>query len=905
MEVYIDEDGLLSPDAVLDPAISKRFGPIRGEGVSLWEKGTYWLRFQFQNSSEHSIPLYLVNPSTYTDYLDLYKEVSGHLEWQQTRGDHTPWDQDNSYRLPLFPIHLEPGLHSYFIRIRTDGPASLKFNLWTPAAFQAHVLNRENLFLGLLFGILLVMIMYNSFLAIRLRLPYYFLYVAYMICFAMVQLQFTGVARQILPFHPVTTFLLNQGVIIGGELVAVFAALFAVRFLDLKGRTPRLMKAINFFYVCSALNILVCLTVFRLSYLTLLFTNTLISCLLVYAGATRCLQRYRPAYFYTTAWVFIILGSLLSMFYFYGFIPENGLVVWSQFVGGAIEVTLLSLALGDRISLEQEKSHQEISHLNGDLNTANIRLQSHIENVESVVEEKTRDIRSIMEHIPLGIFMIETDQSIHRDHSQHLKELFQTRKLEHLAVSHLLFDHCLLGADEKSQALSCLQASLGEDLINFEMNIDALPLALTRQTLAGRLEHFDLTWNAMEGPDGRVARILVTVRDVTDLKKLQTQNSAQQDELELIAEILKVPIVPFIRFMQSSRQLMNDNRLLIHSQAMQRKNPEALKMLFINTHTIKGAARSLYFKKLATSLHESEQYLAGLRDQPLETWDILTMDVQLQKTYRILDSYEAIASDKLGRRVDQMKFVDFRLEQITELYARLKADMDRSEPKKPAAAVLADIRQLFHQKIFREAQEVLQELLDCLPLLAKDLQKEIPKVRIETRGILLNERAEELFRNAFVHLLRNSMDHGIERPTVRRRIGKDPAGTITVEMRHVEDRMIMTLGDDGQGLPIHRIHEIGLARGLIAAGDRVDREQIGHLIFNASLSTTNRLTEISGRGIGMNAVKSFIEAAGGHIRIEWLDQTPTSPDYAAFLLVIDLPFATLFETETLPSALAC
>ncbi|HYX34286.1 MAG TPA: 7TM diverse intracellular signaling domain-containing protein [Oligoflexus sp.] len=889
MDLLIDPTRQLQAGTILQPEVRARFGPIEGQGVYLREKGTFWLFFQIDNRSEETVSLHLVHSATYTDAIDLYEAQGQALKWKAARGDHVSQDLENNYRLPLFSLVVTPGLHTYVLRIRTDGPVSVKFNLWSPDHFTARILNLENTFIGLLFGFLIVMIGYNSFIAIRLRVRYYFLYVGYIICFSGVQLLFSGVARQFLPNHPVTTILLNQGVIIGGELTAIFACSFAIRFLDLS-QVPWLMRAMTFFYLCSAINIVICLIDFHLSYTTLLITNTYVSCLLFYAGVHRSIQKYRPAYFYTAAWVFLLLGSLISMTYIYGFVPENGFVIWSQFAGAAVEGVLLSLALSDRISLEREQSHAQISKLNQ-------QLQMHVEEVESIVEVKTRDIRSIMEHIPLGIFMIEDDRQIHKDYSRELIDIFRTQDIEDHEATALLFAGSLLDPDEKSQAISCLHAALGEDTLNFEMNAHALPLHLSRLDPKGRLEFFDLTWNAIERHPARVDKILVTIRDVTEIRSLQKQSHEQQEELELIGEILKVPDLQFSRFIQTAHQLIDDTEALIHSQAMEGRNPEVLKIVFINMHTIKGSARSLYLRKLTRTIHDIEQDLAHLQKVPSANWDIPRMKQQMRDARTDVALYEQIARNKLGRRLEQTRSVDFRLDQIQGSYIRLKGVLQDPELPIRISTVICDVTRLFHAQIFKDATVVFQEILACLPQLAKDLYKDIPHVQMETQGILLSDKAEELVRNTCVHLLRNSMDHGIESAAERRRAGKDPKGTIVIDMKRRNEHVELILSDDGRGLPIRKIIEIGLARDLLKPEHQNDRERVAQLPFDSGLSTANRITDISGRGIGMNAVKRFIEQAGGTVRIVWRDDPFKPQAFCPFELIISLPFEGLFETQ--------
>jgi signal transduction histidine kinase len=755
-------------------------------------------------------------------------------------------------------------------------------------------MRNDFLAMGLLFGFVAVMVAYNTFLALRLRIPYYFAYVAYIVCFGLVQFNFTGMSRYILPDHAITSFLIHEGLIFAAEIAGICGCLFAIPFLSLRSSAPLLVKAIYASFILSGINILISIFDFNLSSSLVLFTNALISNYLVYAGVAGCIRRYRPAYFYTAAWGFIIGGSLITMSRIYGLLPDNTFTAWSQFVGGAIEVVLLSLALGDKISFEQERSHAAISQLNTDLNQANDRLKEHIENVEAIVDEKTRDIRSIMEHIPLGVFMIKGDGTLHKDHSRFIQEIFAGQNYESMPASSLIFARSALNSDEISQAESSILAAMGEDVMNFHLNSHALPLEIRRTDAQDRSHVFELTWNPIENASGVLDKILVTMRDVTEIRILQEQSRDQQQELEFIGEILSVPTPRFIRFMNSCRELIQENVKLLSSQGIQKKNIEILKLLFINMHTIKGAARSLYLKKLAHIFHDIEQYYALLQKDPHAPWDVEKMKAGLADAQRIVQVYESLAKEKLGRGVDLTHVIEFKTDQIESLYRSLSHAVRGQTLSEDLRSSVGDIQTVFFHKIFKDVREVFQDLSGCLPLLAKDLQKEVPEVVVETGGILLGEIAEELFRNIFVHILRNSMDHGLESARERAEAGKSAKGRLTITMEHRDEYLVLRYGDDGRGLNLSRIAQIGLARGILNPTEAHDPHRVASLIFDSGLSTANQLTEISGRGVGMDAVRRFVEDSGGRVDID-LNLAPGQKDgHCPFQFVITLPFE-LFE----------
>lgn len=869
-------------------------------GIVDYQLHAAWVRWTFEQRDVASKAFYLIGTASYTDLIEIYRLVDGRAILIQRIGEFARESQPQ-FRLPLAPLVVEPGTHTYLMRIESRGPLNLNFDLWDQASFDHEERGPDSLLLGLLFGFIVVMIGYNSFLAIRLRSPAYGLYVAYILGFGLVQFIFTGAASHLLPHSGFKQLLVNQGLIYSAELCAMFAALFAIKFLDLKAHCPRTVAAIKLFFLASAVNMLVCLVDFNLSIRLVFLTNAYISALLLYAGIRRSLQRYRPAYFYTGAWAFIILGSLATMLRIYGYLPENNFTFWSQFAGGAFEVVLLSLALGDKFSLEQERAHAEISKLNSELHEANSKLKAHIEDVEGIVEEKTRDIRSIMEHIPLGVFMIRRDGSLHKDFSRILTQIFCVKQPETCNAVELVFADSTMGADAINQALNALRASLGDSSTNFDLNSHLLPSTIQRTAPNGKLATFDLTWNVITDEENLIDKVLVTVRDVSEMRRLETEARDQREELEFIGEILRIPAPRFLRFMQTCRELIQENARLIHAEGVEKKNFEVLKLLFINMHTIKGSARSLYLKRMTEIFHSVESYYAHLQKDPHAFWDQAKMEKDLADAERIVALYETIAREKLGRSLDQTHLAVFPATQIEFAYRRL-SDCLHLEAQRPSlpAELLRDFSQIqsqFFHKVFAKADEILGDLLACLPILAKDLQKDVPKVHLQTEGILLNDSADELFRNIFVHLLRNSMDHGIETAQERRSKGKSPEGTISITMEKRGDKLHLLYGDDGRGLHLSRIRDIAEAKQIISRNAKLGASDVAELIFDGGLSTADRLTEISGRGVGMGAVRNFIEQKSGTISILLHPYQGLEPSFRSFHLQITLPFYEFFETH--------
>ena len=154
--------------------------------------------------------------------------------------------------------------------------------------------------------------------------------------------------------------------------------------------------------------------------------------------------------------------------------------------------------------------------------------------------------------------------------------------------------------------------------------------------------------------------------------------------------------------------------------------------------------------------------------------------------------------------------------------------------------------------------------------LVRDLSQELGKeIEMETEGAEteLDKTVIERLNDPLVHLIRNSIDHGIEMPDIRRAAGKPPHGTIHLGAVHSGDSVLITIRDDGAGLNKERIREKAIERGLITVGTGLSDKEIYNIIFAPGFSTAAKVTSVSGRGVGMDVVKKAIEALRGSIEI--------------------------------------
>jgi ribosomal protein S20 len=150
----------------------------------------------------------------------------------------------------------------------------------------------------------------------------------------------------------------------------------------------------------------------------------------------------------------------------------------------------------------------------------------------------------------------------------------------------------------------------------------------------------------------------------------------------------------------------------------------------------------------------------------------------------------------------------------------------------------------------------------------------------------LDKTMIEKLADPLVHIVRNSMDHGIEKAEDRAAAGKPASGSIEIKAEHIGSEVIVTVKDDGKGLDADRIHAKAVEKGILAADEQVSQNRLFSLIFEPAFSTQTQVSALSGRGVGMDVVKKTIDSLRG--RVEVAGEKYTIP-VSVVNEIVDLP----------------
>lgn len=507
-----------------------------------------------------------------------------------------------------------------------------------------------------------------------------------------------------------------------------------------------------------------------------------------------------------------------------------------------------------------------------------------------LLRQKNADIQAILQNMQQGILTVVEDATVHPEYSVYLEQIFETGEIAGRDFMDLVFADTDLDADGRAQVEAAVGACLGQDGINFVFNQHLLVGEVVRRMPDGREKALDLSWSAITDDNDTIVRLMLCVRDVTQLRKLAAEASEQRRSLEIIGEILSVSQEKFQQFIASATGFIHENERIIrqYSQA----DSAAIAALFRNMHTIKGNARTYNLRHLTNVVHETEQRYDALRQEDgARQWDQNDLMAELMRVREAIDRYATINEHSLGRKGPGMVADGNALVVVDK--ARIGEALRLIEHANPASlpdlvSMRESVRQTLRLLGSASVGEALAGVIGSLPSLAHELGKEVPSVRIDDNGYRLAEDVVPLMGDVFTHLLRNALDHGIETAEVRRARGKAPAGTIDIEVGVDRGTLQLTLSDDGRGLALDRIRGIAMDRGWLGADASPSDEEIAQWIFRPGFSTAETVTAVSGRGVGMDAVREFLAREGGSIALHFTDDRKGAP-FRQFQTVISLP----------------
>ncbi|MFK7823844.1 MAG: HAMP domain-containing protein [Oligoflexales bacterium] len=547
-----------------------------------------------------------------------------------------------------------------------------------------------------------------------------------------------------------------------------------------------------------------------------------------------------------------------------------------------------------------------VNKMASDLNVAFHTIEDQKHNLELRVEERTKEVqeksqnvRVMLSNLQQGVFILLAGNYIDKEYSNHLCEIMETDDISGNNLEDFLLENSDLSTDAKSAVTATLVNTIGEETIMYDLNYPNLVTELEKK-VNNKYKSLEVDWNPIVNDD-IVSKMMVTIRDVTELKKLQLQAMNRRRDLEIIGQIIAITPAKFKQFMTGSHKLLESSREILEKC----DSPDDLNALFRNMHTIKGNSRIYNFTIISDKSHQVEVILDKLRKDPPKILPKEQLIAEFDSLKNTLQHHEKINREDLGREANSEQIdpdsVMVQLDVVSEALSLLKNINSSS------IETLRNNTSLVMQHLLRIGSQPLSEMIsgvtESIPSLAEELGKSIPVIKIDNTCLLPKLAISELLNDICMHIFRNAIDHGIEPENERKKLGKPSHGAINLSVKNDGEMVVFLFSDDGGGLNLKLLMERAQEKGLLQKEVTLSNQGAANLVFVPSISTASKVTKISGRGVGMDAVASFVKNYHGEIKLNLLGELKN--ERIPFEIEIQLPkkYFTEIELEKMSVAL--
>jgi two-component system chemotaxis sensor kinase CheA len=361
-------------------------------------------------------------------------------------------------------------------------------------------------------------------------------------------------------------------------------------------------------------------------------------------------------------------------------------------------------------------------------------------------------------------------------------------------------------------------------------------------------KHIKLNYFAMRNKEEELSNIVVVATEDTAEMKTKALFDEQKDKVDMILTILSRKDA-FLRFVKESKKIIK------YFETYSVNNDPDYEQAKYYLHTLKGNFSLFSVTTVSKFCHEIENSI--MKD---ETDDFNLMVVELLQ--RIKD-FLTFASKLVGHNLlGNEEFLEVSQEQVNALGDLIKTGR------------FEELFNLYNEMfVYKTIEELFTSYEESTVQLAQSLGKELNPFVYETHGFKIDPTPFNGVIGTLVHLFRNIADHALENPSTREAAGKNRVGTIRVEVLPVdsvdgEEYFCLAISDDGKGIDHNIIAKVLKEKGLWDDWKQYQPEYLVSAIFEDGFSTSEQVTDLSGRGVGMSAIKDEIISLGGKIKIK-------------------------------------
>lgn len=484
------------------------------------------------------------------------------------------------------------------------------------------------------------------------------------------------------------------------------------------------------------------------------------------------------------------------------------------------------------------------------LNSLNKTLETQVEKRTKSLNEKANKVTDLLNNSAQGFLSFGKDFLIDEEYSLECEYLLG-KDLEKKDISKLLFS-------KKKEKIEFFKETIIDSLnekseLTASLLLSLLPKELLIEKRAVEFEYKILSEK----------KIMMILTNTTEKKKLEIKIKKEQSILKMIVSIVS-DSAQFYETKENFEEFVKNSLLFINKNSSVKENGNTIYALL---HTFKGLFAQLYMTETVKRIHHIETNLSDFIDKN-QTNEELEKTIKLFDLKSTMDKDLEVIVDTLGNRfLEEFTHIKVDEKLINKLENKiLSISLLDNEQKQECDEILFDIKRIKNKS--------LHHYLSIYPELSKQLclslNKNIYPFEIEgDRNVFLPDNFKP-FINSLIHVFRNCCDHGIEIKEKRIQSHKNEIGQINCKYKKSNDNITIEISDDGKGIDVDILKNKLLKNGIYNEKelDTLLETEIINCIFDTSFSTKENLTDISGRGIGLTAVKIELDKLNGTVEVK-------------------------------------
>ncbi|DAB37636.1 MAG TPA: hypothetical protein CFH83_10180 [Sulfuricurvum kujiense] len=471
------------------------------------------------------------------------------------------------------------------------------------------------------------------------------------------------------------------------------------------------------------------------------------------------------------------------------------------------------------------------------------------------VDERTADLRErssaitrLLDNSNQGFLTFSTSLNVENEYSQKCLEIFQ-ETIEGKNIGELLYPE---EVEKKKFFDETIRAVFEEE---DEVKIDAI-LSLLQYEFVLHNKAINILYKRIEPQ-----RFMLILTDITDKKNLEKNIEKERNRLKMIVSAISNSEELF-ELLEGYQTFLSEREGFIVWEHTPQQN---LTELYRVIHTYKGLFAQKDFMTTLQGLHKVESRLSlWLKDETISNETIQTMlkkidfELWLKKDTDILR--DTLGDDFMDRKTT------ITIDEVTyETLQNKILELIDAQPEE--CHELLELLEVIKGLKYKPIGEYFASLPKYVELLGERLEKSLNVMEIEDKTNVSVGEAFRGFAKSLIHIIRNSVDHGIESPEERVEREKEEEGNIFFVIAETEDAVIVKISDDGRGIDREKLKQKALDGGFRTSQELEDEESVIELLFEDYLSTKEEINDLSGRGIGLASVRSELLKLGGSYKV--------------------------------------